>query len=185
MADTNHAHAAPPVEGDGVNYRGIVWFVVILTATTVFCQLLVWGAFEVMERVHVTNSGVVRSPLAMPAAQPTVNIVDESNTRGQIVSGLQGSSVPAGVFQPGILVDEPAVLRRFRSSEDAALSSYGWIGDKASGVVRLPIARAKALVLERGLPARSERPGGAQPLAPVAPAPPAGPSNEASGGTAR
>ena len=30
MADTNH-HARPPatVEGDGISYRGLVWFVVV------------------------------------------------------------------------------------------------------------------------------------------------------------
>ena len=45
MADTNHhAHgSAIPVEGDGVSYSGIVWFVVILTVTTLFCQALVVG----------------------------------------------------------------------------------------------------------------------------------------------
>ncbi len=35
-----------PVEGDGVGYSGIAWFVVILAVTTVFCQALVWGMFE-------------------------------------------------------------------------------------------------------------------------------------------
>ena len=48
MADTSHVHANPPVEGDGVSYRGIVWFVVILAVTTVFCQFTVWGMFKLM-----------------------------------------------------------------------------------------------------------------------------------------
>jgi len=182
MADTKHLHATAPVEDDGVNYRGILWFVIILTATTVFCQILVWGAFEVMERIHVTNSGVVRSPLAVPSVRPSVNIVTDTPTKGMVVTGLDGvPNVPDGAFKPGLLVDEPSVLRHYRAQEDAALSSYGWVSEPA-GVVRLPIDRAKALLLERGLPARSVRPGGAQPL----PAPPLPPSSAqpTSGGAA-
>ncbi|MCC7008128.1 MAG: hypothetical protein IT184_04880 [Acidobacteria bacterium] len=180
MADTEHLHAEAPVEGDGVNYRGIIWFVVILTVTTLFCQVLVWGVFEIAERVHVTHSGVVRSPMATPSVRPHVDIVTNTPDKGRIVTGLERTEgVPHGAFAPGLLVDEPSVLRTYRHQEDASLSTYGWV-DKAAGVVRLPIARAKTLVLERGLAARSDRPGGAQPL----PALPAAPSRDASGGSA-
>ena len=40
MADINHSHAGePPVEGDGINYRGIVWFVGVLAVTTIASAL--------------------------------------------------------------------------------------------------------------------------------------------------
>jgi hypothetical protein len=47
-------------------------------------------------------------------------------------------------------------LRRLRSEEDAALSSYGWV-DRAAGIVRIPIDRAieiteKAAAAEPGAP---------------------------------
>ena len=58
MPDTKHLHTPEPIEGDGVNYGGIVWFVVILTATTLFCQVLVWGGFKYMDWLHVTKSGI-------------------------------------------------------------------------------------------------------------------------------
>lgn len=180
MADTSHLHASAPVEGDGINYSGIVWFVVILTATTLFCEALVWGGFWFMKRVHVTNAGVVRSPLAVPSVTPSVNIVEDRPTQGQILTGLeQAPNAPAGLFRPGLLMDEPSALKQYRRREDAALSTYGWM-DKAAGVARLPIDRAKALVLERGLPARSDRPGGAQPL----PALPAAQTRPAAAGAA-
>ncbi len=35
-----------------------------------------------------------------------------------------------------------------------SLTSYGWL-DKGNGVVHIPIERAMALTLERGLPARA------------------------------
>jgi hypothetical protein len=46
-------------------------------------------------------------------------------------------------------------LEQFRAREEAELNSYGWV-DRTSGVVRIPIARAMNLLLERGLPTRSQ-----------------------------
>jgi hypothetical protein len=124
MADTETRHLAPPVEGDGVSYQGIAWFVVILAGTTVFCMALVWGLFEVMD---YRNERAQAAPLAAPAGQ-----------------------LPPG---PNLLTDEAGNLREFRQREDAALGSYGW-ADPATETVRLPIARAKEMLLERGLPVR-------------------------------
>lgn len=45
-------------------------------------------------------------------------------------------------------------LHKFREQEDAELNTYGWI-DRTAGVVRIPIARAMDLLLERGLPTRA------------------------------
>ena len=42
-----------------------------------------------------------------------------------------------------------------RKGETEKLASYGWV-DKQGGIARIPIERAMALTLERGLPARAE-----------------------------
>src|SRR5579862_464850 len=42
-------------------------------------------------------------------------------------------------------------IREFREAEEAQLNSYGWV-DKQGGTVRIPVARAMDLVLQRGLP---------------------------------
>jgi hypothetical protein len=42
-------------------------------------------------------------------------------------------------------------LRQLRAAEDAQLSTYGWVDEKA-GVVRIPIERAIEALAERGLP---------------------------------
>ena len=132
MADTKQHHAAPslPVEGDGISYSGIVWFVVILTVVTLVCMGLMWGLFAFLDKRHDAND-IARSPLAAP----------------------QGQQPPL----PNLLTDEPANLLQYKKSEDTALSSYGWI-DKEAGTVRLPIERAKELLLQRGLPARGATP---------------------------
>ena len=125
MADTKQHPSAIPVESDGVSYSGVLWFVIILTATTLFCQAVVWGMFEIMER-RASASDAPRSPLAVQTGTP-----------------------PPG---PNLLTDEPANLQKFQQSERDRLSTYGL--DKNTGAVRIPIDRAKELVLERGLPAR-------------------------------
>ena len=146
MADTKSLHQAAPVEGDGVSYSGIVWFVVILVVTTVFCQLLVWGLFELME-ARDDNARTAPAPLAVPARTVTAPITLEKYIE-------QAGRRPAG---PTLLTNEPLNLREFRTREQTALTTYGW-ADKATETVRLPIGRAKELLLERGLPIRAETP---------------------------
>jgi hypothetical protein len=130
MAGTNsHSHdplAGLPVQSDDVSFSGIVWFVVILTITTLFCAALVGGMFSYMFWSAV-ESEAPRSTLARPVGTP-----------------------PPGAV---LLTDEPANLRTFRQTEDATLSTYDWI-DRNAGTVRIPIDRAKELLLERGLPVR-------------------------------
>jgi hypothetical protein len=163
MADTRSHNAtaeAPvpsiPVEGDGINYRGLLWFGVILTATTLFCMALVAGLFWLWE-YREAGREPVRAPLAAPASQPKI-------TDGRLDAGT-------GAPQPALLVTEPAVLQKFRAHEDDVLTKYDWV-DKNAGTIRIPIDRAKELLLERNLlpvrgatapataPATAQKPGG-------------------------
>jgi hypothetical protein len=145
MADTKHAHAealTPPTEGDGVSYSGIVWFVVILTATTVACSLLMWGLFVLLDANR--QPAVERAPLAAPIGEPRID-------GGRIVSDRE-------LPQPSMLVDEPTELDAFRRREDAILRGYGW-SDEAGGTARIPVERAKELLLQKGFPVRpAEKP---------------------------
>lgn len=166
MADTKHRHIiTPPVESDGVSYRGIVWFAVILTATTVFCQLLVWGAFALMED-RVESADGARAPLATAPVNPSIK-------DGRVLTGTDAPPLPAAP-----LVGEPAVLREFRTREDDSLATYGWV-DRGAGIVRLPISRAKDLVIERGLPTRPGAPPST--LSPAPPTAAPSPATPASG----
>ena len=168
MADTKHVHGLAPVEGDGVSYSGIVWFIVILTLTTLTCQLIVWGGFELMAwRANQTDPA--RAPLAAERARPAIE-------RGRVVTRTPESP------QPALLVAEPIALGEHRASETAALSGYGWI-DRNAGTVRIPIDRAKDLLLQRGLPTRPGATAGTPPVAApaAAPAAPATPARGAAG----
>ncbi|MGA2195579.1 MAG: hypothetical protein ABSH40_09940 [Bryobacteraceae bacterium] len=73
--------------------------------------------------------------------------------------GGQARSVdPAKVFpQPQLQTTPIPDLKAIRASEEQMLSSYGWV-DAQKGVVRIPIARAMDLLVERGLAVRAEAP---------------------------
>ena len=64
-------------------------------------------------------------------------------------------SVPYTIL--GVLVNEPANLADLHRHEHEMLTTYGWM-DRNAGIVRLPIERAKELILERGLPVRGAAP---------------------------
>ena len=151
MAHTNHPNAEP-VEGDGVSYKGIVWFVVVLVVTVLGCEVFVAGMFKWGFEPYRVPQGVV-APLADAVGTPVI-------TDGHVVTGL---AMPP---QPGLLVNEPTVLKAFRDEESQKLHTYGWVNQRVE-VVRLPIERAKDLLLERGLPIRPAGDTGA--AAPVVP----------------
>jgi hypothetical protein len=54
---------------------------------------------------------------------------------------------------PRLQVSPAEDLSEFRAREEAALKSYGWV-NRTSGVVRIPVAKAMELVLQKGLPTR-------------------------------
>lgn len=144
MADTKD-HAARPVEGDGISYRGIVWFVVVLTAMTLVCQILVW----VLLRAFQHQS-------AEPVTSPLAAAVERQSVEGRVYPVMTAVGAKDGP-QPQLLVNEPANLEQVRAQEHLKLTTYGWV-DQNAGVVRIPVERAKSLLLERGLPVRGESP---------------------------
>ena len=140
MADIKHA-GSERTEGDGVSYRSLGWSMAILAIITLFCYALVVGFFKFMESRAISNESA-RSPLAAPPVRPAIE-------GGRVM----GSAAPG----PSLLVREPMNLQKFRDEEEHLLTSYGWV-DQNAGVVRLPIDRAKTLLLERGLPVREGAP---------------------------
>jgi len=145
MADTKHSQI--PVEGDGVSYRGIFWFVVILTLVTVTCQVLIWVLLRAMQ--HQTPD------VATQAAPLADTVTDRKGHEGRVypdMVAIGNTHTPA----PKLLVLEPQNLDTFRAHENEMLTTYG-IADKDTGAYRIPIDKAKDLVIARGLPVRGKQ----------------------------
>jgi hypothetical protein len=70
----------------------------------------------------------------------------------------RGAEIMQAKDLPHLQLTPPEDLQKFRAREESELNSYGWL-DRTAGVVRIPIARAMELVLERGLPVRTQTNG--------------------------
>ncbi len=115
-------------EHSDINVRAILWFVVVLAVIVLMTDVAMLGLFKVLARYEVKNDPAI-SPLAIPAGRP--------------------------MPPPGLQITPWVDLKQFRAEADLYLHSYGWVDEKA-GVARIPIEKAKALLLQRGLPVRPE-----------------------------
>ena len=117
-------------ETSDISIRGVVWFVIVLAGTAALIHVAMWGLFRVFDHMEAANDPFV-SPLALPAG-----------------------TVPP---EPRLQTTPWQDLQQLRAAEDATLQSYGWV-DQRAGIVRLPIDKAKTLLLERGIPVRTGAP---------------------------
>jgi hypothetical protein len=130
-----HAHGDlhnPDVahESSDISIKGVLWFVVILASTAFVVHVAMYGLFILFDRMEAANDPFV-SPLATPA----------------------GTLPP----EPRLQTTPWQDLKQFRTDEELVLHSYGWV-DQKNGVVRVPIDKAKELLLQRGIPVRANAP---------------------------
>jgi hypothetical protein len=113
-------------EESDVNVRAIFGFAAGLLVTAIVVSVGVWLMFAYFDRRETARSGPA-SPLA------TSEVRQPPEPRLQIAPREDAA--------------------RFRAEEDALLNGYSWI-DRSAGTVRIPIAEAMKLTLQKGLPVR-------------------------------
>jgi hypothetical protein len=118
-------------EESDINIRAIITFVVVLTVISLSIQIAMFGLLKILDKIEDKSDPVV-SPLMAPAAQR-----------------------PADFPSPGLQTTPWADLKKLRAEENAYLHGYGWV-DESAGVARIPIEKAKALLLQKGIPVRSD-----------------------------
>ena len=137
--DPHAAHASPddeylnPPSGSGHEHTDadvsmIVQFGVWLTVSAIVVHILMWFTFAFFVDLR-ENRGPAEFPLATD----------------------QGRRLPAG---PRLQAQPANEIYEFRRRESAELDGYSWV-DKNAGTVRIPIAEAMRLTVERGLPSRA------------------------------
>jgi hypothetical protein len=151
----NHETTDISLEGIGKLTVGFVLVILVVSAAMV-------GTWRVLDRraraadTSVSKINADREAVDVAGAP----LMDPANSLDR-----QGRQ-PAG---PKLLTNEPVWLREIRAKNTVAATTYGWV-DKEAGVVRLPIERAKQLLVERGLPVTTPSADAAAP-APDAAAP--------------
>jgi hypothetical protein len=118
-------------EESDVNIRAIFGFAGGLIVTAVVIHLVIYVMFAYFERREAVKT-VAEYPLA----------------------ASQRDRQPP---EPRLQTNPREDLADLRAKEDQQLTAYGWV-DKNAGIVRIPIDTAMRLTLERGLPARTEKP---------------------------
>ena len=125
------SHGPEPVhhETTDVDVRVIFGFLAALAASAVLINFIVWVLFTFLN-VRATE------------AQPTL---------AYPLAAQQENRLPP---EPRLQTHPRDDLRDLRAHEDEILTTYGWV-DKNAGVVRIPIAKAMEMTVQRGLPARN------------------------------
>jgi hypothetical protein len=122
-------------ETSDINLRAIIGFMVVLTVIVLAVDVAMYGLFKLFAHMEVKNDPIV-TPLAPQPAPAT------------------GGPEPA----PGLQVTPWHDLTEFRAAQTAYLHGYGWV-DETTGIARVPIDKAKEMLLKKGLPVRSELAG--------------------------
>jgi hypothetical protein len=115
-------------EESDINLPALLWFVAMLTATVIAVDIVCIGMFKLMNRYETANEPYT-TPLAVP----------------------HGQAPPEPRLQTTPWTD----LQKLRAQEHEYLNSYGWV-DERMGVARIPIAKAKEMLLQKGIPVRPE-----------------------------
>ena len=152
--DHHHAHSSHGDDGGGplnhettdISLEGVgkltIGFIVILLAVSA----LMVGTYELLDRrftaadTSVEHAADQGGEAKKALTRPT--LMDHANAAGQVGRPAAG---------PMLLTNEPLWLAGIKRTQKEALTTYGWV-DKNAGTVRLPIERAKQLIVERGLP---------------------------------
>lgn len=126
-----------PTPGEDVDFRSIVRFAIGLLVVTVAASLIIYALMRQLGRISAEQASV--APPGQPRGVDTEYGAEVTRPDGSV--RLQRS--------PFADMDE----RRRRDEEQ--LTTYGWV-DRPGEVVRVPIDVAKRLVVQRGLPSRTE-----------------------------
>lgn len=141
----HHGHGDQPLnhETTDISLDGVTRLLVGFWIVLVVISGLIYGAYRWLDaRATEADTSVAQIAAPVSADAPVhVPLIEPANTMDVAGRALAG---------PKLLTNEPAWLASFRATQHEALTTYGWV-NKEAGTVRLPIARAKQLLIERGL----------------------------------
>jgi hypothetical protein len=141
---TNQQTSDQPGNGHGTYERedlspsGVFYFMAGLGLVVVVICFIVFGMYRFLD-IYERSHQAPMSPMVMAPA----------DTRAVTLEDTQAFP------QPRLEESERTQLRQFIEDQDRKLATYDWV-DKDKGIVRIPIDRAMDLIVERGLPVRSE-----------------------------
>ena len=139
-------------ERKDIGVGGVFAFLVGLAAVLVICFFLVQGLYSGLESYFAGKQPAV-SPLATNVPKDTRKLPREykSDAESTDYEKYLQQNFPA----PQLETNERTELNKVRLREENVLSTYDYV-DKNAGTIRIPIDRAMDLLVQRGLPVRTQ-----------------------------
>jgi ABC-type lipoprotein release transport system permease subunit len=125
-------------EESDVDVRGILWFVVIFVAFAIVTHIFLYFLYAGFQKHFRGDIQPKRTAISVPPQAPQTPRLQPFPQKDQ-----RGSAIPPYSSTP--VVD----MVEMHATEEEALKNPGWI-DKQKGIVRIPIDRAKEIVVQRG-----------------------------------
>jgi hypothetical protein len=129
-------------ERQDLQVSGILYFLLTIVVVVVICLFSLRGLFEFLDH---------REKALQPAVNPLLTNVPTDTRRISNPDEYLKKTFP----DPRLETDERNQLNKETVREEELLYSYGWADEKA-GTIRIPIERAMDLIVQRGLPVRSQ-----------------------------
>ena len=131
---------------------GVLYFMAGLAVAAVIIHFVIAGMYRYLEH-HAEAQQRAISPLVTNTVRDTRTLPPQFKTdrEGADYEKYLQKNFP----EPQLEIDERTELNKVRLSEEDRLSTYDYI-DKDAGTVRIPIDRAMDLLVQRGLPTRTQ-----------------------------
>jgi hypothetical protein len=139
MMNHGHPHQDTEFEHEDLGTRGIFAFMIGLAVVGIVIYFIIVGMYSFLDRYERSRMAMSSPLVTGPGAMSRVMTQDEVD---QI---FKDNGAPL------LETNERGQFRSFLLNQEDQLNSYGWIDEKA-GVAHIPIERAMALIVERGLP---------------------------------
>jgi hypothetical protein len=135
-------------ETSDVNVRALLWFLAIFVIISVIAHFVLLGFYRGLSRMEKARTGEMLTQMQRPA--------DAAIPKDEPLLQPFPHPVPEARTVPAPYSNTPVTdLVHMRRAEQQALESYGWV-DQRRGIVRIPIAEAKRILVERGLPVQAQ-----------------------------
>lgn len=154
-------HPTSSTEPDYVDTAAIYRFGIGLTVITIIAHVAMFVWWKVSFE-HPSETAARRFPLAAPTQEsrrpPAPRLQDG------VMTDNGGRLLPDEELGKDRNLGVREALKSLRDEEEKVLSGYAWV-DRNNQIVRIPVADAMKLTLQRGLPSRTATPAVAEPAA--------------------
>jgi len=154
---TNDVHPVksnghPDYERRDIGIGGVLYFMAGLAVAAIIIHFVIAGLYRYLENRSEAQQKAI-SPLVTNPVRDTRSLPPQFKTdsEGTDYEKYLQKSFPT----PQLEIDERTELYKIRLYEENTLSTYDYV-DKDAGTVRIPIDRAMDLLVQRGLPTRSQ-----------------------------